>query len=117
MELLRHHTDLQSLHIPYRGSAPAMADVIGGHADFMIDSAPTGLAQVNAGSVKLIATTMQDRLALTPDTQSLGEVVPNYEAYTWNGVFIPANTPVEISKHLEAAINQTLNDPSLQKKP
>jgi tripartite-type tricarboxylate transporter receptor subunit TctC len=55
----------------------------------MLDSAPTGLAQVKAGTVRLLATTMAQRLPQTPDTPAIAEQVPGYEAYTWNAVFAP----------------------------
>src|SRR5690606_7257873 len=64
-ELINYMAGTQALHVPYRGSAPAMADVIGGHVQFMLDSAPTGLAQVRAGTVRLLATSMAQRLPQT----------------------------------------------------
>jgi len=114
-ELLNYMTGAKTVHVPYRGSAPAMLDVIGGHVNFMMDSAPTGLAQVKAGTVRLLATTMARRLPQTPDTPAVAEVVPGYEAYTWNAVFTPARTPEPIVVKLNATLKQALQEPSLQK--
>ncbi|WP_029043623.1 tripartite tricarboxylate transporter substrate binding protein [Cupriavidus sp. WS] len=115
-ELLNHMAHTGAVHVPYRGSAPAMADLIGGHVAFMIDSAPTGLAQVRAGTVRLLATSMARRLPQTPDTPAIAEAVPGYEAYTWNAVFAPAKTPAEIVRKLAATLGSTLQEPALQAK-
>lgn len=114
-ELLNYMTGTKTEHVPYRGSAPAMQDVIGGHVAFMMDSAPTGLAQVKAGTVRLIGTTMEQRLPQTPDTPAVAEVVPKYEAYTWNAVFAPAQTPAPVIAKLNTSLKEALQDPGLQK--
>ncbi|KAA0892534.1 tripartite tricarboxylate transporter substrate binding protein [Pusillimonas sp. ANT_WB101] len=114
--LLNHIGKFETIHVPYRGSAPAMADVIGGHAEFMIDSAPTGLAQVKAGTVRLLATSMKDRLPLTPDTPAIAEYLPGYEAYTWNAVLVPAGTPAEVIEQIRSALQKSLQDPALKEK-
>ena len=114
-ELLNYMTGGKAEHVSYRGSAPAMQDVIGGHTDFMVDSAPTGLAQVRAGTVRLIATTMAQRLPQTPDTPAVAEAVPNYEAYTWNAVFAPVKTPTAIITTLNTTLKEAVQDPALQK--
>jgi tripartite-type tricarboxylate transporter receptor subunit TctC len=115
-ELLNYKAGTRAVHVPYRGSAPAMADLIGGHVEFMIDSAPTGLAQVRAGTVRLLATSMSKRLSQTPDTPAIAEAVPGYEAYTWNAVFAPAKTSPEIIRKLSETLAQTLREPALQAK-
>ena len=114
-ELLNYMTGAKTSHVPYRGSAPAMQDVIGGHVDFMIDSAPTGLAQVKAGTVRLIATTMEKRLPQTPDTPAVAEALPRYEAYTWNAVFVPAKTATTVIAKLNTSLKEALEEPVLQK--
>jgi tripartite-type tricarboxylate transporter receptor subunit TctC len=115
-ELLNYLAGVRAMHVPYRGSAPAMADVIGGHLDFMIDSAPTGLAQVQAGTVRLLATSMAQRLPQTPDTPPIAEAVPGYEAYTWNAVFVPAGTPAPVVDKLNATLRAALADPELRRR-
>jgi len=113
-ELLNYLAGTQALHVPYRGSAPAMADVIGGHLDFMIDSAPTGLAQVQAGTVRLLGTSMAQRLPQTPDTPAIAEQVKGYDAYTWNAVFAPAGTPPAIAAKLNESLRDALKDEKLK---
>ena len=114
-ELLNYMTGSQAVHVPYRGSAPSMQDVIGGHLAFMIDSAPTGLAQVKAGTVRLLGTTMEKRLAQTPDTPAVAEFVPGYEAYTWNAAFVPAATPAPVVAKLNSSLQAAVADGQLQK--
>lgn len=115
-ELLNYKAGTKAVHVPYRGSAPAMADLIGGHVEFMLDSAPTGLAQVRSGTVRLLATSMSTRLSQTPGTPAIAEVVPGYEAYTWNAVFTPAKTSPEVIRKLSETLAQTLQEPALQAK-
>ena len=115
-ELLNLKATLKTTHIPYRGTGPAMTDLIGGQIGFMIDSAPTGLAQVRAGTVRLIATSMQSRLPQTPDTPAIAEAVPGYEAYTWNGAFVPAGTPAAVITTLNGALRRALADPGLKQR-
>ncbi|CAP45131.1 tripartite tricarboxylate transporter substrate binding protein [Bordetella petrii] len=114
-ELINYMAGTQALHVPYRGSAPAMADVIGGHVQFMLDSAPTGLAQVRAGTVRLLATSMAQRLPQTPETPAIAEQIPGYEAYTWNGVFVPMGTPGPVIDTLNATLRAALHDESLKR--
>ncbi|NLC37450.1 MAG: tripartite tricarboxylate transporter substrate binding protein [Alcaligenaceae bacterium] len=114
--LLNHIGGFEATHVPYRGSAPAMADVIGGHADFMVDSAPTGLAQVQSGTVRLIATTMKERLPQTPDTPAVAEALPGYESYTWNAALVPAGTDPEVIEKLRSTLEAALHDEQLQER-
>jgi tripartite-type tricarboxylate transporter receptor subunit TctC len=115
-ELLNYMAGLQTVHVPYRGSAPAMTDLIGGQVAFMMDSAPTGLAQVKAGSVRLLGTSMAQRLPQTPDTPAIAEVLPGYESYTWNGAFVPAGTPAAVIGKLNATLREALRDEGLKRK-
>lgn len=115
-ELLNYTAGTKAVHVPYRGSAPAMADLIGGHVEFMIDSAPTGLAQVRAGAVRLLGTSMEKRLPQTKETPAIAEAVSGYEAYTWNAVFVPARTPSAVVQKLVSTLGDALSDPALQSK-
>lgn len=115
-ELVNYLAGTRAMHVPYRGSAPAMADVIGGHLDFMIDSAPTGLAQVHAGTVRLLATSMGQRLPQTPDAPAIAEAIPGYEAYTWNAVFAPAGTPAPVIEKLTSSLRAALQDDGLKRR-
>jgi len=115
-ELLNHMAGTYAVHVPYRGSAPALADLIGGHVEFMLDSTASGLAQVRSGSVRLLATSMRRRLPQTPDTPAVAEAVPGYEAYTWNGMFVPAATPAPVIRKLSDSLGRALQDPALKSK-
>jgi len=115
-ELLNLMADLKTTHIPYRGTGPAMNDLIGGQISFMLDSAATGLTQVRAGNVRLLATTMRTRLPQTPDTPAIAEAVPDYEAYTWNAAFVPAGTPATVIGTLNRTLRMALTDPGLRKR-
>src|SRR5690606_31020551 len=108
--LLNYVGKFNARHIPYKGSAPAMADLIGGHVQFMIDSAPTGLAQANAGTVRLIATSMEKRLPQTPDIPTIAEALPGYEAYTWNAMLVPDGTSGDVIEKLRASLEEALHD-------
>ncbi|MCD0502204.1 Bug family tripartite tricarboxylate transporter substrate binding protein [Bordetella petrii] len=114
--LLNHVGNFKARHIPYKGSAPAMADLIGGHVQFMVDSAPTGLAQAHAGTVRLIATSMKTRLPQVPDIPAIAEVLPGYEAYTWNAMLVPAGTDSEVIEKLRASLQEALHDEGLRSK-
>src|SRR5690606_3708844 len=114
-ELVNYMAGTQAMHVPYRGSAPAMADVIGAHVEFMVHSAPTGLALVPAGTVRLLATSMAQRLPQTPDTPAIAEQIPGYEAYTWNGVFAPAGTPGAVIDKLKDTLRAALHDEKLKR--
>lgn len=114
--LLNYLGNFETKHIPYRGSAPAMADLIGGHVQFMLDSAATGLAQAKAGTVKLLGTSMSERLPQTPDIPAISEEIAGYEAYTWNAMFAPTGVPPEIIEKLTNALGEALNDEELKTK-
>ncbi len=113
--LLNYEGHFSTVHVPYRGSAPAMADLIGGHVQFMLDSAPTGLAQVNAGTVRLLGTTMAQRIPQAPDTPAIAEVIPGFEAYTWNAMLVAAKTPAPVVEKLRSSLETALRDPGLKK--
>ncbi|QCI66395.1 tripartite tricarboxylate transporter substrate binding protein [Phreatobacter stygius] len=115
-ELLNHMAGLQLIHVPYRGNGPALSDLLGGHIDFLFDSAATGLAAARGGGLRLVATSMANRLPQTPDTPALAEAVPGYEAYTWNALFAPAGTPQPVIDKLIATLSVALANPSLQAK-
>lgn len=114
--LLNHVGKFKARHIPYKGSAPAMADLIGGHVQFMVDSAPTALAQARAKTVRLIATSMTERLPQTPDIPAIAEALPGYEAYTWNAMQVPAKTDKDVIETLRASLQAALNDEGLMQK-
>jgi tripartite-type tricarboxylate transporter receptor subunit TctC len=114
VELLKHQAGVQALHVPYRGTAPAMADLIAGHIQFMMDVVVTGAPHVQRGSVRAIAVTTRERAALLPQVPSFAESgMPDFEAYTWNVILAPARTPPAAVAELNLAINAALALPEL----
>ena len=108
---------LQAVHVPYRGSAPMMADLIGGQIAFAFDALPTVLPQVQAGKIRAIGGGMATRARAMPDLPTLQEQgIAGYECYTWNAILAPAKTPAPIARQLSAAINKALEDPVILKR-
>jgi tripartite-type tricarboxylate transporter receptor subunit TctC len=108
---------LQIVHVPYRGSAPMMADLVGGQIAIAFDALPTVLPQVNAGKIRAIGGGMATRARAMPDLPTLQEQgVSGYECYTWNAILAPAKTPAPIVAVLSDAINKALADPTVLKR-
>ena len=108
---------LQAVHVPYRGSAPMMADLVGGQIALAFDALPTVLPQVQAGKIRAIGGGMATRARAMPDLPTLQEQgVSGFECYTWNAILAPAKTPVPVVAQLSAAINKALADPVILKR-
>jgi tripartite-type tricarboxylate transporter receptor subunit TctC len=108
---------LQAVHVPYRGSAPMMADLVGGQIAMAFDALPTVLPQVQAGRIRAIGGGMATRARAMPDLPTLQEQgVTGFECYTWNAILAPARTPMPIVRQLSAAINTALDDPTVLKR-
>jgi len=108
---------LDVVHVPYRGSAPMMADLVGGQIAIAFDALPTVLPQVNAGKIRAIGGGMATRARAMPDLPTLQEQgVSGYECYTWNAILAPAKTPAPIVAVLSDAINKALADPTVLKR-
>jgi tripartite-type tricarboxylate transporter receptor subunit TctC len=107
---------LQAVHVPYRGSAPMMSDLVGGQIQFVFDALPTVLPQVQAGKIRALGGAMATRARAMPDLPTLQEQgVAGYECYTWNAILAPAKTPAPIVAQLSAVINKALEDPNVFK--
>jgi len=103
--------------VPYRGSAPAMQDLIGGQIDLMFDQVSNSLAQVRAGNIKGFAVTAKTRLALAPEIPSVDEAgLPGFYTSLWNAIWAPKGTPKEIIAKLNAAVVASLADPTVRAK-
>jgi tripartite-type tricarboxylate transporter receptor subunit TctC len=103
---------LDAVHVPYRGSAPMMSDLVGGQIQFVFDALPTVLPQVQAGKIRALGGAMAERARAMPDLPTLQEQgVVGYECYTWNAILAPASTPAPIVARLSDAINKSLADP------
>ena len=109
-ELFQALSGTKLVHVPYKGTAPAMTDLISGQVQVMFTSMPTVLAHVKAGRLRLLGTGGTRRSAVIPDTPPVAETVPGFELITWYGVFAPVRTPAAIIKKLNADIATVLND-------
>src|SRR5215510_10764583 len=108
---------LEAVHVPYRGSAPMMADLVGGQIALAFDALPTVLPQVQAGKIRAIGGGMATRARAMPDLPTLQEQgVSGFECYTWNAILAPAKTPAPIVALLGDAINKALADPGVLKR-
>lgn len=107
-EMLKAQTNSFAVHVPYRGAAPAMQDLLGGQLDFMFDPG-IGLQHVKAGKLKLLAVGSAKRSPLFPDVPTLDEVgLKNFDADTWFGFYAPAGTPPAVVSRLNQEINKIL---------
>ena len=102
-ELFKHMTGVDILHIPYKGSGPAVADLIGGQVNMMFDNIPSSLPHIKAGKLKALATTGARRDPALPDLPTIAEAgVAGYESGVWFGIAVPAGTPKDIVNKLNA---------------
>ena len=101
---------VRMLNVPYKGTAPALTDVLGGQVDLMFISLVTGTAQVRAGKLRAFGVTSARRQPSFPDLPAIGEIVPGFESEAWFGVLGPAKLPAAITAKLNAAIVAALND-------
>jgi len=111
-EMLRQRTGIDIVHIPYKGGAPAAADVMAGHVPMMFELGYAALPSVKAGKVRALAVTSTTRMALLPDVPTLAEAgLPGFESTNWQGVIVPAGTPRAIVDRLNRDINAVLAIP------
>ena len=115
MELLKQAAGLEMLHVPYKGTAPALTEMIAGQVQLMFTSLPSVQPHVTAGRLKLLATGAARRTPAIPDTPTLSETIPGYELVTWYGVFLPHRTPVPIVNRLHAVLVTILRSPEIER--
>jgi len=116
-ELFALQSGTELLHVPYKGSAPAMADVLGGQVPLMFSDAPTALPQWKAGKVRALAVANPQRSALFPGVPTFAEAgLPGYEAYSWTGFVAPAGLPRELAARLSADLQKVLGEPAVQQR-
>jgi tripartite-type tricarboxylate transporter receptor subunit TctC len=113
-ELFKMMTGVDMLHVPYRGSAPALTDLLGGQVQVMFDLTASSIAHIRAGRLRALAVTTATRLDVLPDIPTVSDFVPGYEAVAMNGIGAPRNTPAEIVGKLNTEINAALADPQMQ---
>ncbi|HEY6255379.1 MAG TPA: tripartite tricarboxylate transporter substrate binding protein [Xanthobacteraceae bacterium] len=107
-ELFKMMTGIDMIHVPYRGSAPALTDLIGGQVQVMFDALLSSIAQIRAGKLRALAVTTAKRAEALPDIPTVADFVPGYEASAWYALGAPKNTPPEIVERLNQEINAGL---------
>jgi tripartite-type tricarboxylate transporter receptor subunit TctC len=116
-ELFNALAKVDMVHVPYKGSAPAVSDLIGGQIDIMFDNMPSAIQHVRAGKLRPLAVTTAKRSPELPDVPTIAEAgVPGYEATSWFGMFAPAGTPAPVVAKLNGALVKVLADPDVKKK-
>jgi tripartite-type tricarboxylate transporter receptor subunit TctC len=115
-ELLKITAKIDIVHVPYKGGAPAVADLVGGKVDLLFTGAPVTMSHIKAGRLKLLAVTDSQRSAALPDTPTLGETVPGYEFNNWYGIMAPAATPKPLVEALNAETLRILGLPEVREK-
>jgi tripartite-type tricarboxylate transporter receptor subunit TctC len=114
--LLNSSIGVKVTHVPYRGSAPAMQDLQGGRVDYMTEIVSTGFPQIQGGAVKAIAMLAPQRSKILPDLPTAREGGVNVDAYTWNAIFLPNNTPEPIARKLHDAAVEAMKSPQVREK-
>ncbi|SNT27024.1 Tripartite-type tricarboxylate transporter, receptor component TctC [Noviherbaspirillum humi] len=118
-ELFKTQTKTFMVHIPYRGSAPAVTDLIAGQADLMFDNLPSSLPFIKSGKLKALAVTSSKRSPALPNVPTIAETggeLANFEASSWFGILAPAGTPPDIVQKLQQEIAKSLNTPAVKEK-
>jgi tripartite-type tricarboxylate transporter receptor subunit TctC len=103
-------------HVPYKGAAPALTDVVGGTTHIMFDNLGVSLPQVQAGNLKLLGVATPKRMPSLPDVPTIAETLPGFEATAWFAVVAPPGTPKQIVEKVNADINEALKDPAVAKR-
>jgi tripartite-type tricarboxylate transporter receptor subunit TctC len=117
MEMFKSRTGISMVHIPYKGTAGALQDTVGGRINVMFDIVGPLMEQVRSGNAKAIVITSKDRIAAAPDVPTMAEAgVPDFVSGTWAGIIAPAGTPKEIVDRVSAEAKKALADPALQEK-
>ena len=115
-EYFKAETDLFVVHIPYKGTALAIPDLVSGKLDVLFDSLPSGMPHVRDGRLRALGVTSLKRSPLVPELPAVSETVPGYESVTWFGMYAPKGVPADIVSKVNAAVNQTLTDPDVKEK-
>jgi tripartite-type tricarboxylate transporter receptor subunit TctC len=113
-ELFKMMTGVSMVHVPYRGGAPALTDLIGGRVQIMFDALTGSVQYIRAGKLRALAVTTATRVEVLPDLPTLSDSVPGYETSSWSGIGAPRNTPTEIIERLNKEINAALADAKMR---
>lgn len=116
-ELFRQKLQLDVVHVPYKSGGPAIADVMGGQVDFMFGTIAASYPLVSGGKLRALAVSSPERSRRLPDVPTVAEtVIPGYEAYEWNGVFVPAGTPDAVAAKLQQALVDVLKEDEVKQR-
>lgn len=115
-ELFKAMAGVDLLHVPYRGSAPAITDMLGGRVQVMFDNMPSAVPHVKAGTLRAIAVTTAQRSPELPDVPTVGDTVKDYEASAWFGLGAPKGTPRPVIEKLNKEVNAILEEPEIKKR-
>lgn len=112
-ELFKSMAGVSMQHVPYKGSGPALNDLLGNQVSIMFDNLPSSSGHIKSGTLRALGVTTAERASSFPDVPTIAETVPNYETYTWNALFAPAGTPAGAIDRLNAAAKKALADPGV----
>ncbi|MBB3948137.1 tripartite-type tricarboxylate transporter receptor subunit TctC [Rhizobium skierniewicense] len=112
-ELFKSMTGVSMQHVPYKGSGPALNDLLGNQVSIMFDNLPSSSGHIKSGTLRALGVTTAERASSFPDVPTIAETVPGYETYTWNALFGPKGTPKEAVDRLNAAAKKALADPAV----
>jgi hypothetical protein len=115
-ELFRSMTGIDMVHVPYKGAAPALTDMLGGRVQVIFDNLPSAMQHIKAGTLRALAVTTEARSPQLPDVPTVGDTVKGYEASAWFGVGAPKNTPRPIIEKLNKEINAILAEPGIKQR-
>jgi len=112
-EMFKSMTGIEMTHVPYKGAAPALTDLIGNQVQVMFDNLPSSIEHIKAGNLRALAVTTDTRSAALPGVPTVAETVPGYEASAWFGMGAPKGTPAEVIAILNREVNAALKDPKM----
>ena len=116
-ELFRQKLGLDMVHVPYKSGGPAIADTMGGQVDFMFSTIAASYPLVASGKLRALAVSAPERSKRLPDVPTVAEAaIPGYEAYEWNGMFVPAGTPAPIAAQLQKALVEVLQEDEVKQR-
>jgi tripartite-type tricarboxylate transporter receptor subunit TctC len=113
-ELFKMMAGVDLIHIPYRGSAPALTDMLGGQVQVMFDPVPSSIEYIRAGKLRALAATTAKRLDVLPNIPTVGDFLPGFEASSWQGLCAPKKTPAGIIEMVNKEINNAVADPKIR---
>jgi len=115
-EMFKTVAGVRIAHIPYKGSAPALTELLAGQVEMMFDNLGVSMQHVRSGRLRALAVASQHRVASLPDVPAMSEVLPGFESVTWFGVVAPPKTPMPIAERISAAVAEALRSPDTRKR-